>query len=160
MKDFTAAIITASDRAARGIYQDESGELLSQGLESLGFEIISKEIFPDLVEEISRGIASALKLRVDLILTTGGTGISTTDVTPEATAPYMEKLLPGISESLRAYGRVKTPFADLSRGLAGVNGKTVIINLPGSPNAVRDGLVILEQILPHLMSQLSGQVHP
>lgn len=159
MKEFTAAIITASDRAAQGIYQDESGELLAQGLKELGFDVTSRKILPDNVEEITQGIASALISRVNLIVTTGGTGISPSDVTPEATAPHIQKLLPGVSESLRAYGRAKTPFADLSRGLAGINGNTAIINLPGSPNAVRDGLVIFEQILPHLMSQLSGQDH-
>ena len=159
MTEFTAAIITASDRAAQGIYHDESGELLSQGLKEIGFDVKFRKILPDHVEDISQGIASALLSGVDLIVTTGGTGISPSDVTPEATAPHIQKLLPGISESLRAYGRTKTPFADLSRGLAGINGNTAIINLPGSPNGVRDGLIVFEKILPHLMSQLSGQDH-
>ncbi|MCX6430585.1 MAG: MogA/MoaB family molybdenum cofactor biosynthesis protein [Actinobacteria bacterium] len=159
MKELTAAIITASNRAALGIYLDESGEVLSQGLNQLGFFVISKVVIPDDVEKISLEIASALASRVNLLVTTGGTGISPTDVTPEATAPHIERLLPGVSEALRAFGREKTPLADLSRGLVGVNGQTVIINLPGSPNGVRDGLVIIGRVVPHIISQLAGQDH-
>lgn len=159
VKELTAAIITASNRAALGIYLDESGEVLSQGLNQLGFSVISKVVTPDDVEKISLEIASALASRVNLLVTTGGTGISPTDVTPEATGLHIERLLPGVSEALRAFGREKTPLADLSRGLVGVNGQTVIINLPGSPNGVRDGLVIIGRVVPHIISQLAGQDH-
>ena len=159
VKELTAAIITASNRASLGIYPDESGEILSQGLSKLGFSVISTVVIPDDVEKISQGIASALASHVNLLVTTGGTGVSPTDVTPEATTPHIEKFLPGVSEALRAFGREKTPLADLSRGLVGVSGQTVIINLPGSPNGVRDGLVIIERVVPHIISQLAGQDH-
>jgi molybdenum cofactor synthesis domain-containing protein len=156
---FTAAIITASNRASQGIYQDESGEILSEGLIELGFSISSRVVLPDNREQISHGIEAAIASHVNLVVTTGGTGVSPNDITPEATAPHIEKLLPGVSEALRAFGREKTPFADLSRGLAGVHANTVIINLPGSPNGVRDGLLVIGRLVPHIISQLSGEDH-
>ena len=159
MKQYRAALITASNRAAHGLYADESGEILAQGLRDLDFQITSQVILPDDKDLISAEIAHALLVEVDLIVTTGGTGISPTDITPEATAAHIEKALPGVSESLRTYGRDQTPYADLSRGLAGVNGKTFIVNLPGSPSGVRDGLVMIARIAPHILSQLAGEDH-
>ena len=116
-------------------------------------------IVPDDVKQISDAISVALAAHVDLIVTTGGTGISPTDVTPEATAPHIQKLLPGIPEALRAYSREKVPTADLSRGLAGTHSSTLIINLPGSPGAVKDGLVIIERLAGHIHEQLRGKDH-
>jgi molybdenum cofactor synthesis domain-containing protein len=114
---------------------------------------------PDDIEKIQTAIKAALVNEIDLIVTTGGTGISPTDVTPQATADLIEKLLPGIPEALRAYSRANVPTSDLSRGLAGVTGKSLIINLPGSPGAVRDGLVIIERLAGHVHDQLAGQDH-
>ena len=154
-----AAIITASARASAGIYEDTSGEILKTGLQTLGYEVSDVVIVPDNVKQISDAIFSALSAHVDLIVTTGGTGISPTDVTPEATAPHIQKLLPGIPEALRAYSREKVPTSDLSRGLAGTNSSTLIINLPGSPGAVKDGLVIIERLAAHIHEQLRGKDH-
>lgn len=154
-----AAIITASARASAGIYEDTSGEILKTGLQALGYEVSDVVIVPDDVKQISDAITNALSAQVDLIVTTGGTGISPTDVTPEATAPHIQKLLPGIPEALRAFSREKVPTADLSRGLAGTNASTLIINLPGSPGAVKDGLVIIERLAGHIHEQLRGKDH-
>jgi molybdenum cofactor synthesis domain-containing protein len=154
-----AAIITASARASAGVYEDTSGEILKTGLQTLGYEVSDVVIVPDDVKQISEAISVALAAHVDLIVTTGGTGISPTDVTPEATAPHIQKLLPGIPEALRAYSREKVPTADLSRGLAGTSGSSLVINLPGSPGAVKDGLVIIERLAGHIHEQLRGKDH-
>lgn len=154
-----AAIITASNRASRGIYDDKSGEILCDGLKALGFIVESQVIVPDNVSLISAEIAKAIDSKIDLIVTTGGTGISPSDVTPEATAPLLQKLLPGISEALRAYSREKVPTADLSRALAGISETSLIINLPGSPGGVRDGLVVINNVALHAISQLAGEDH-
>jgi molybdenum cofactor synthesis domain-containing protein len=154
-----AAIITASNRASLGIYQDQSGEILAQGLEKLGFHIAFKIIVADNVSLIAAEISRAIDSKIDLIVTTGGTGISPTDVTPEATAPLIQKQLPGIHEALRAFSREKVPTSDLSRGLAGTTDQSLIINLPGSPGGVRDGLVIIARLAPHAFSQLAGGDH-
>ena len=154
-----AAIITASARASAGIYEDKSGEILKSGLFALGYEVSDVVIVADDVKQISDAISVALSANVDLIVTTGGTGISPTDVTPEATAPLIQKLLPGIPEALRAYSREKVPTADLSRGLAGTSATSLIINLPGSPGAVKDGLVIIERLAGHIHEQLRGKDH-
>jgi molybdenum cofactor synthesis domain-containing protein len=154
-----AAIITASNRASLGIYQDQSGEILAQGLEKLGFTVVSKVIVPDIVSQIAAEISNAIDSKIDLIVTTGGTGISPTDVTPEATALLIQKQLPGIPEALRAFSREKVPTSDLSRGMAGTTAQSLIINLPGSPGGVRDGLVIIARLAPHAISQLAGGDH-
>ena len=159
MKLPNAAIITASNRASLGIYKDQSGEILAQGLEQLGFHVVSKVIVPDSVSLIAAEIAKAIDSKIDLIVTTGGTGISPTDVTPEATAPLIQKQLPGIHEALRAFSRDKVPTSDLSRGLAGTANQSLIINLPGSPGGVRDGLVIIGRLATHAISQLAGGDH-
>jgi molybdenum cofactor synthesis domain-containing protein len=154
-----AAIITASNRAFNGVYEDKSGQILLEGLKSLGYQIDDVQVLPDNIEKISSAIKSAIKEGLDLVVTTGGTGVSPFDVTPEATANLIEKEMPGILEALRAYSRDKVPTTDLSRGAAGVTNKTLIINLPGSPGAAKDGLVIIERLASHIHDQLAGHDH-
>ena len=155
----SAIVITASNRATAGVYKDLSGRALKEGLTKLGYQVMGHKLVQDDVHQISTTIKSALADGIDLIVTTGGTGISPTDLTPEATKPLLEKELPGFAEAMRSYSREKVPTADLSRGLAGVNGKSLIINLPGSPGAVKDGLVIIERLAGHIHDQLAGNDH-
>ena len=155
----TAVVITASNRASAGVYADTSGEILAAGLTKLGYELKDPIVIPDNVSQIQAAIELSLAGKVDLIVTTGGTGVSPHDVTPEATAPLIKKLLPGIPEAFRAYSRDRVPTTDLSRGLAGVTGSSLIINLPGSPGGVKDGLVIIERLAGHIHDQIAGLDH-
>lgn len=159
MSQRSAVVITASNRASQGIYSDLSGQSLKEGLVALGFNTSDPIIVADDIDAISQEIVKALANKMRLIVTTGGTGVSPTDVTPEATAPFIEKHIPGFAEALRAYSRDKVPTSDLTRGLAGTHGRTLIINLPGSQGAVRDGLVIIERLAIHILDQLDGQDH-
>ena len=155
----TAVVITASNRASAGVYADTSGEILAAGLTKLGYELKDPIVIPDNISQIQAAIELSLAGKVDLIVTTGGTGVSPHDVTPEATAPLIKKLLPGIPEAFRAYSRDLVPTTDLSRGLAGVTGSSLIINLPGSPGGVKDGLVIIERLAGHVHDQIAGVDH-
>jgi len=155
----TAVVITASNRASAGVYADTSGEILAAGLTKLGYELKDPIVIPDNISQIQAAIELSLAGKVDLIVTTGGTGVSPHDVTPEATAPLIKKLLPGIPEAFRAYSRDRVPTTDLSRGLAGVTDSSLIINLPGSPGGVKDGLVIIERLAGHIHDQIAGVDH-
>ena len=155
----TAVVITASNRASAGVYADTSGEILAAGLTKLGYELKDPIVIPDNISQIQAAIELSLAGKVDLIVTTGGTGVSPHDVTPEATAPLIKKLLPGIPEAFRAYSRDRVPTTDLSRGLAGVTGSSLIINLPGSPGGVKDGLVMIERLAGHVHDQIAGVDH-
>jgi molybdenum cofactor synthesis domain-containing protein len=155
----TAVVITASNRASAGVYADTSGEILAAGLSKLGYELKDPIVIPDNISQIQAAIELSLAGKVDLIVTTGGTGVSPHDVTPEATAPLIKKLLPGIPEAFRAYSRDRVPTTDLSRGLAGVTDSSLIINLPGSPGGVKDGLVIIERLAGHVHDQIAGVDH-
>jgi molybdenum cofactor synthesis domain-containing protein len=155
----TAVVITASNRASRGEYADLSGASLAKGLSALGYEVSGPHVVTDSIDLISEQLTVALANKVRLIVTTGGTGVSPTDVTPEATAPFIEKLIPGFGEALRAHSRDKVPTSDLTRGLAGTHGTSLIINLPGSQGAITDGLVIIERLAGHILDQLDGRDH-
>ena len=154
-----ALVVTASNRAAAGVYADRGGPVLAEGLTALGFTVDGPLVVPD-GDPVERALRDGAAAAYDVILTTGGTGISPTDRTPEATRRVLDHEIPGIPEAIRAYGREKVPSASLSRGLAGVAGRTLIVNLPGSTGGVRDGLAVLEQILVHAVDQIRGGDHP
>lgn len=155
-----ARVIVASNRAAAGVYLDGTGPMIVSALTAWGFEVPDAEVVGD-GDPVATAMRSALDEKPGAILTTGGTGVNPTDRTPEATKPFLDRELPGIAESIRAYGVANgVPTAMLSRGLAGVSGTTVIINLPGSKGGVKDGLAVLESVLPHLIDQVGGGDHP
>lgn len=154
-----AHVIVASNRAAAGIYDDTTGPLLVEALTAWKFEVAGPTVVGD-GEPVARALRSALADLPDVILTTGGTGVNPTDRTPEATRPFLDRELPGIAEAIRAYGVAHgIPTAMLSRGLAGVSGPTVIVNLPGSVGGVKDGLAVLGPVLKHVVDQVGGGDH-
>ena len=144
-----------SDGVARRERDDESGDLLAAFLADEGFEV-EREVAADDREAISSALESLVR-RASLVLTTGGTGFAPRDVTPEATAPFIERPAPGIAEAIRADAIAKTPHGLLSRGLAGISGNALIVNLPGSPGACRDGFAVLRPALAHALGLLSGE---
>ncbi|HZI42605.1 MAG TPA: MogA/MoaB family molybdenum cofactor biosynthesis protein [Gemmatimonadaceae bacterium] len=153
------AILTISDAGARGERADTSGDAIVAWAESKGYELVDRELVPDDVVPIVAALAGwADGGRVDLVLTTGGTGLSPRDVTPEATRTVIEREAPGIAERLRALCLTSFPHAALSRGISGTRGRTLIVNLPGSPNAVRDSLAALDPIVDHAIAILTGAV--
>jgi molybdenum cofactor synthesis domain-containing protein len=157
--DARAVVITASNRAHAGVYEDRSGQVLAEGLTALGFDVEGPHVRPDDADELEAVLRAAVDARFDVVLTTGGTGLSPTDVTPEATRAVLEREAPGIAEAVRRYGEPQVPTSVLSRGLAGTAGRTLIVNLPGSTGGVRDALAVLGPLLPHVVSQLRGGDH-
>ncbi|SDH92137.1 molybdenum cofactor synthesis domain-containing protein [Arthrobacter subterraneus] len=151
----TAALIIASTRAAAGVYQDECAPLIQRWLVGKGYAVQRAEVVPD-GPAVQDALEQCLKGKPAVLITSGGTGLSEDDVTPDLTEPFLTRSLPGIMEALRRAGAEKTPMAALSRGHAGVSGRTFIINLPGSPGAVEDGLAVLDPILDHICAQLEG----
>lgn len=151
------AVIVASTRAATGVYADTGGPLLADGLRSFGCEVADVVVVPD-GEPVRRALRDALAERPDAIVTTGGTGISPTDRTPDVTRSLLDYEVPGLADAVRTAGT--TPLAALSRGVAGVAGRTLVVNLPGSTGGVRDGLAVLAKVLPHAVDQLRGGDHP
>ena len=153
-----ALAITVSTRAAAGVYEDRSGPLLVSLLVEAGCEVDGPVVLPD-GEPVEAELRSAIAGEYDVVVTTGGTGISPTDRTPEMTSRVIERELVGIAEAIRAAGRAATPTAVLSRGVAGVCGRTLIVNLPGSTGGVRDGMAVVGPLIAHAVSQLAGADH-
>jgi molybdenum cofactor synthesis domain-containing protein len=154
-----ALVVTASNRAAAGVYEDRGGPVLVEGLLAMGFAVDGPVVVPD-GEPVEEALRSAVAAGYDVVLTTGGTGLSPTDRTPEATSHVVERPVPGIAEAVRAYGvRQGVPTAALSRGIAGLVRSTLIVNLPGSPGGCRDGIAVLSQLLPHAVAQVRGADH-
>lgn len=154
----TARIIVASNRAAAGVYADTSGPILVSGLRELGFTCGDPLVVGD-GAPVGEALRQAVSDMVALVITSGGTGITPTDRTPDVTRPLLDYEIPGIAEALRAYARDRVPASALSRGLAGVSGHTIIINLAGSTGAARDGLAVLGPVLHHAVDQLRGGDH-
>jgi molybdenum cofactor synthesis domain-containing protein len=154
-----ARVITVSDRCFAGVAEDRSGPLAVGILVAYGMTCDPVEVVPDEVEAIGRAVRGGVDAGCGLVMTTGGTGIGPRDVTPEAVEPIIDRLLPGIAETMRSTGREVVSTSVLSRGVAGVRGRTLIVTLPGSAGGVRDGLAVVMPLLGHIESQLGGGDH-
>lgn len=155
----TAVVLVASTRAAAGVYEDKSGPILVDRLRDWGFTVGHPIVVPD-GDELGWALGEVLASEPDLVLTSGGTGLTPTDLTPEVTAPLLDRQVPGVAEALRAAGIAKgLPTAMLSRGLAGIAGRTFVVNLPGSRGGVSDALEVLEGVLGHILMQIPGSDH-
>lgn len=156
----SALVITVSTRAAAGVWEDRSGPILVSGLAALGLEVAGPQVVPD-GEAVAEALRAAVQAGFALVVTTGGTGLTPSDHTPEMTRAVIDREVPGIAEALRSYGASHgIPTAVLSRGLAGLAGRTLIVNVPGSPGGAKDALAVLGPILPHALDQVPGSDHP
>ncbi len=152
-----AAVITVSTKGAAGQRTDESGPAMSEALAPAGHEVLTSALVPDDVAAVANAILDGVRAGANVVLTSGGTGLSPNDVTPEATRRVIDREVPGIAEALRARSLAKTPHGMLSRGVAGAIGATLVVNLPGSPRAVRESLETLLPVLPHAVELLAGE---
>ncbi|NOY52267.1 MAG: MogA/MoaB family molybdenum cofactor biosynthesis protein [Deltaproteobacteria bacterium] len=154
---YRVALLTLSDKGARGEREDVSGGVLREMILSLSAKVVFQEILPDEQPEIEAVLRRLSDSReVDLILTTGGTGVSPRDVTPDATLRVLDRKLPGMAEAMRAASLKKTPHAMISRAVCGIRKETLIVNLPGSPRGVRENLAVLLPALPHALDKIRG----
>ena len=155
----SAVVITCSTRAAGGVYPDRSGPVIVEALRGWGLEVGEPIVVAD-GPDVEEALRAAVAAGPDLVLTTGGTGLTPTDGTPEATGRVVDRMVPGIAEAIRAAGvAAGVPTAMLSRGVAGLAGPTLVVNLPGSTGGVRDGLAVLEPVVAHAISQVRGGDH-
>lgn len=153
-------MVVASNRAAAGVYADRGGPVLVAGLRELGFDVDGPQVVPD-GEPVAQALADAVAAAYDVVLTTGGTGLTPGDLTPEMTRRLLDRDVPGLAEAIRAHGVANgVPTAALSRGLAGLAGRTLVVNLPGSTGGCRDGLAVLAPVLVHAVEQVRGGDHP
>ncbi|MGH3632746.1 MogA/MoaB family molybdenum cofactor biosynthesis protein [Mycobacterium sp.] len=155
----SARVIVASTRASAGVYQDRCGPIIIEWLGQRGFPLLDAVVVAD-GDPVGRALRDAIGEGVDLIITSGGTGISPSDDTPAQTAAVLDYDVPGLADAIRRSGLPKVPTSVLSRGVCGVAGRTLIVNLPGSTGGVRDGLGVLADVLDHALDQLAGKDHP
>ena len=154
-----ATVVVASNRAAAGVYDDTTGPLIVESLEALGFDVTGPKVVSD-GEPVGQAIRLAVSAGARLVVTTGGTGLTPTDLTPEVTAELLDREVPGIAEAIRQRGVGQgVPTAALSRGLAGVHRDALVVNLPGSRGGVKDGLAVLEPLVVHAVEQIVGSDH-
>jgi len=159
MDPMKAAVITCSNRSAAGERGDDSGELLAKWLADEGHELAARVVVPDEVDAIRTAVQAAVESGASVVLTTGGTGLTPTDVTPEAVRPLLDREIPGIAEALRLVSHDRVPTSVLSRGVAGTIGATLVVTLPGSPGGVKDGIAVLTPLLGHAVDQMAGGDH-
>jgi len=152
----TAAVLTISDSSFRKEREDLSGPAIARQLEAAGFTVVHRSVLPDEKDQIQARLIECCEL-TRLVVTTGGTGVASRDVTPEATRPILEKTIEGIPERMRTEGLKKTPYATLSRGLCGIRGKTLVLNLPGSPAGATESLSAVVGLLGHIIDLLDGR---